>query len=310
MQSRNNPIHTVRGLIGRAACVIALLLLVGCVTTSIKPNPDVMKSFTEMPKTGHAYFLSGTEKSPNGIIAIDTHYTLDSDSWKSLDPSTVAGIVETMNEKAVEVFSNITFGDILTKDGTDIGDFVIYFGGSLRVKVKGNIVTAYPPSGLGSGGDGGGGGSGGGSGGGGGGSGGGCFTPRTPVVMADGTMKPIEEITIGDSVKSYDFQRNKVTSNKVTALLKFQRTEHLIINGIAVTRTHPFCTGKGEWKEAGMLQAGDVVIGENNTEIAIETIEKVKRDVTVYNLTVDGTHNYFVSNGKTNFLVHNKVGGK
>jgi len=38
--------------------------------------------------------------------------------------------------------------------------------------------------------------------------------------------------------------------------------------------------------------------------------EKVKRDVTVYNVTVDGTHNYFVSNGKTNFLVHNKGGGQ
>jgi len=168
MKSRSNPIHTVRGLIVRAACVIALLFLIGCVTTSIRPNPDVMKSFTGMPKTGHAYFLSGTETSPNGIIAIDTHYTLDSDSWKSLDPSTVAGIVDTMNKKAVEVFSGITFGDILTKDGTDIGDFVRYFGNSLYVKVKGNIVTVYPPSGLDSSG-GGGGGSGGSSGGGGGG---------------------------------------------------------------------------------------------------------------------------------------------
>jgi len=163
MKSRKNPIHTVRGLIGRTVYLIALLFLVGCVTTSIRPNPDVMKSFTGMPKTGHAYFLSGTENSPNGIIAIDTHYTLDSDSWKPLDPSTVAGIVETMNEKAVAEFSGITFGDILTKDGMDIGDFVRYFGDSLYVKVKGNIVTVYPPSGLGSSGGGGGeGGSGGG----------------------------------------------------------------------------------------------------------------------------------------------------
>jgi len=160
MKSRKNLIHTIRGLIGRVACVIGLLFLVGCAGASIRPNMDVMKSFRGMPKASHLYFLSGTENSPNGIIAIDTHYTLDSDLWKSLDPSTVAGIVETMNEKAEEVFSGISFGDILTKDGTDIGDCVLYFGDRPYVKVKGNIVTVYPPRGLryiGGGGSGGGG---------------------------------------------------------------------------------------------------------------------------------------------------------
>jgi len=58
-----------------------------------------------------------------------------------------------------------------------------------------------------------------------------------------------------------------------------------------------------------MLKVGDKVIGENNSEIKIETIEKIQKDVTVHNFTVDGTHNYFVSNGKENFLVHNKGGG-
>jgi hypothetical protein len=144
---------------------------------------------------------------------------------------------------------------------------------------------------------------------GGGGGGGGCFTPETPVLMSDGKIKPIKQIQIGDEVKSFDFHTNKTTSNRVIALFKFKKTEYLIINGLEVTKTHPFCIGKGIWKEAGMLIVGDVVIGEGNSEIKIETIKKVQKDITVHNFTVDGTQNYFVSNGEKNFLVHNKGGG-
>ncbi|RPH52783.1 MAG: hypothetical protein EHM85_01380 [Desulfobacteraceae bacterium] len=145
-------------------------------------------------------------------------------------------------------------------------------------------------------------------GGGGGGGGGGCFTPNTPVLMSDDKTKPIKQIQIGDEVKSFDFEKNKATTSKVIALFKFKKTEHLIINGLEVTKTHPFCIGKGLWKEAGMLKVGDVLIGEGNSEIKIERIEKVQKDVAVHNFTVDGTHNYFVSNGEKNFLVHNKGG--
>ena len=128
--------------------------------------------------------------------------------------------------------------------------------------------------------------------------------------MADNTTKPIKEIKIGDQVKSFDFQKNEMTESKVVAVFTFNKTAYLKINGLEVTPTHPFCIGKGLWKEAGMLRVGDILIGENLEEIKIEKIEAVQKDVVVYNLTADGTHNYFVSNGSRNFLVHNKGGGE
>ena len=127
--------------------------------------------------------------------------------------------------------------------------------------------------------------------------------------MASGETKPIKALKIGDSVASFDFEKNQIVESKVISIFKFQKTSHLIINGLEVTKIHPFCTGKGEWKEAGMIKTGDILIGKNNSKIKIETIKKVQKDITVYNLTVDGTHNYFVSNGKDNFLVYNKGGG-
>jgi hypothetical protein len=136
-----------------------------------------------------------------------------------------------------------------------------------------------------------------------------CFTPETLIAMSDNTTKPIKNIQIEDSVKSFNFQTKQTTNNKVIAIFKFQKTGHLVINEIEVTETHPFCVGSGEWREAGMLKVGDIVIGEDNEQIEIETVEKVEKDVTVHNFTVDGTHNYFVFNGKKNFLVHNKGGG-
>lgn len=39
-----------------------------------------------------------------------------------------------------------------------------------------------------------------------------CFLPGTPIVMADGTLKPIEEIVEGDLVRSHTGEARKVTS--------------------------------------------------------------------------------------------------
>ncbi len=68
-----------------------------------------------------------------------------------------------------------------------------------------------------------------------GGGGGGCFTPNTPVLLSSGETKPIKEITIGDTVKSFDFQTKQATNYKASGLsnyLKNTKTGKYVTGGV------------------------------------------------------------------------------
>ena len=109
---------------------------------------------------------------------------------------------------------------------------------------------------------------GGGSGGGGGGSGS-CFTPETQVVMADGHLKAIWEIRVGELVLGRDGAHNKVTGIERVTL--GSRKLYGFDNGpLFVTAEHPFMTGAG-WKsidpsataeENGALQVAKLAPGD------------------------------------------------
>lgn len=137
-------------------------------------------------------------------------------------------------------------------------------------------------------------------------SGGGCFTSETKVAMSDNSFKKISEIKIGDKVKSFDFKKNRKVSSKVTALFTFDKKSFLHLNNLKVTEKHPFAVGVDKWKEAGNLKVGDQVLGNN--KITIKNIKRVNKPVSVFNITVNGTHNYYVDDKENTFLVHNKGG--
>ena len=167
---------------------------------------------------------------------------------------------------------------------------------------------------TGGGGDGG---SGGGSDGGsdGGSSGGGsCFIAETPVLMGDGTYKFIADIDIGDEVTSYDFTSGEKVANKVVRLYQSNADTYLRLNdGLLVTEGHPFAIGGDEWITAGELRTGDKVVGDGD-QIRLGGIERINQPIPIFNLTVDGSHNYYVAevegggggDSKKAFLVHNK----
>ncbi|PLY01827.1 MAG: hypothetical protein C0622_06330 [Desulfuromonas sp.] len=141
-------------------------------------------------------------------------------------------------------------------------------------------------------------------------SGGDCFSAETLVLMSDGSFKAISELTGGDEVKSFDFDSGKMLNSEVLSIYHVEVASYLKINDLEVTGTHPFCVGEGLWKEAGQLRFGDTVAGESPDQIVkIETLEVVRSSITVFNLTVGGTHNFYVSDGTHLYLVHNKGGG-
>ncbi len=134
-----------------------------------------------------------------------------------------------------------------------------------------------------------------------------CFTGDTLVWTENGTIG-ISEVAIGDEVYAYDAETGEAILAKVTDISVSETDEllHLTIGGelIRTTASHPFYTTSGEWKAAGDLMVGDCVVtmtGEATVEAT--EVEKLSEAVTVYNLTVEGAHNYYVA--ENGVLVHN-----
>lgn len=133
-----------------------------------------------------------------------------------------------------------------------------------------------------------------------------CFTAGTKVQTADGE-KPIEEIEIGDRVLSKDETTGEIAIKEVTATFNHETDEiyqiHVGDQVVESTYNHPFWVkGKG-WRYVKDLKVGDLLVQSDGNILKIQSIELEHRHVTVYNMTVDEFHTYFVSD--LGIWVHN-----
>jgi len=130
----------------------------------------------------------------------------------------------------------------------------------------------------------------------------GCFGADTKVVMADGSLKRIADIQVGDMVMGYDFATYQHVACRVGQTFRYRTEGYLRINGIEVTQAHPFAVGPDREIKAGLLKVGDQVTqGDRLAEIT--AVVRVDEPVVVYNLEVAGTGNFYVDNGEARFLV-------
>ena len=153
----------------------------------------------------------------------------------------------------------------------------------------------------------------------------GCFTADTPVLMADGTAKPIGQVAVGERVVSHD----PVTGEDVEAEVEATHVHHDVptlevtttAGTITTTSTHPFYVQGRGWTPAADLRRGDrlktphtttnpdhtnnngpdanttgadAVPAGDGQAVAVLTIQPTGRTTTVHNLTIRNTHNYHV----------------
>ena len=148
-----------------------------------------------------------------------------------------------------------------------------------------------------------------------------CFDAGSPVLMADGTTKNIEDIVVGDMVMSLDETTNSFVAQEVENTITKHNSDDLVYvnlsNGekIGMRAYHPLLTVAG-WKSlrptladtiadvghVEMLEVGDVLVGyeEDVTVISIESREHIENYDT-YNLSIVGYPNYIVHG----VVVHN-----
>jgi len=144
-----------------------------------------------------------------------------------------------------------------------------------------------------------GGGSAGGAGGGRSGGGGmGCFVKGTPILMADGTTKPIEEVQINDIVISFH-ETGELTTGRVVNTMIFVNKEVIELNNeVIVTPDHPFVNGMGLFEAIGYNPREVKKVDGTNVSVQINDIIPLH---TVYNFEVENTHTYIAAG----YRVHN-----
>ena len=143
-----------------------------------------------------------------------------------------------------------------------------------------------------------------------------CFKAGTLIACLDQagkeTLKPIEEIEVGDKVLAYDEETGEQGYKEVVRLFrnKTQEWHHVFVNGeeIVCTAEHPFYVdGKG-FVPARELKERDNLLLSDGSKVEIESLktEHVEIPETTYNFEVKDFHTYYVSH--SNVLVHNKCG--
>jgi hypothetical protein len=118
--------------------------------------------------------------------------------------------------------------------------------------------------------------------------------------------KKIKDIKVGDMVMSYNTKKHIKEPAKVTETFIHKDVKGLkiIINDTFIaTPNHPVYLNN-QYKRADKAQIGDYIINNLGDIVKVKKIERKQDTFDVYNIEVEGNHNYFAGD----ILNHNKCG--
>ena len=134
------------------------------------------------------------------------------------------------------------------------------------------------------------------------------FVKGTLIKTPDG-YTPIENLVKGDKILAYDLKDQciersivAVSSHKTNKLCELRIAGEIIV----VDHDHLFfMPQKGEWVAAEKINEGDLFLKDCHQLVPLDTIHYINKETTVYDLTIQGFHNFTVS--RQNITAHNIV---
>ena len=142
------------------------------------------------------------------------------------------------------------------------------------------------------------------------------FVAGTNVLLANGSVKPIQDIRAGDKILSTDPKTGKKTVEPVVAAFAGTSYDHLVqitVNApgahtgtIIATEHHLFYNPTTHtWTRADRLTPGQPLQEPNGTTAHVAATVIAFGHPQVHDLTIATTHTYYVVAGLTPVLVHN-----
>jgi Ricin-type beta-trefoil lectin domain/Pretoxin HINT domain len=141
------------------------------------------------------------------------------------------------------------------------------------------------------------------------------FAAGTGVLMADGSVKPIEQVAEGDLIRNATpggaLEVHRVNQVHVTAT-DTDFTELTVAAAgyratITGTQNHPFYDlTKQAFVNASELAVGDRLQTTDSRVVTVEAVRDYASSMVTYDLTVDSVHTYFVDSAGVPVLVHNE----
>lgn len=145
------------------------------------------------------------------------------------------------------------------------------------------------------------------------------FTADTPVLLADGTTKPIGELKPGDKVAAADPDTGTYEGGHTVTATMINHDDNLLDltvetspghNSVLHTTTeHPFWDDTTRtWVNAAELTPGHDLETDRNKHVTVTAVRHVPGTADMHNLTVAQLHTYYVLAGATPVLAHNTCG--
>jgi len=141
------------------------------------------------------------------------------------------------------------------------------------------------------------------------------FDPATPVLMADGSQRPIEDVNVGDKVLTTDPATNTSTPREVTELHRNVDKEFSDVTvrdqdgktvTLKATENHPFWNDTDKkWTEAEDLKPGTKLKTAGKGTVVVAKVKTYAATKEMRDLTIADIHTYYVLAGTTPVLVHN-----
>lgn len=138
-----------------------------------------------------------------------------------------------------------------------------------------------------------------------------CFPGNTWIRMGDGSQRMIKDIAVGDLVAGVNRTIDETSPRRVLAVQRSQARElielRLANTGspydlLICTPDHPIAMEDGSWQEAGNIKLMELIRrGSEVRPLIGRSPFTSAQPVDVFNLTVEGVHNYIANE----VLVHN-----
>ncbi|WP_344446785.1 polymorphic toxin-type HINT domain-containing protein, partial [Kitasatospora nipponensis] len=141
------------------------------------------------------------------------------------------------------------------------------------------------------------------------------FPAGTTVRMADGTLRPIQNVRIGDRVQATDPATGATSAQSVVSTYEHDTTRLVDLDidqvgRVTSTAGHRVYVAGTGWREVSALHVGDVLLGQDGTGHQVHALQDRAGAAPqkVYDLTVDGPHTFYVQGQQVSgadLLVHN-----